>query len=141
MCQVSRKAWPRATPRRRLAPYFTNLIAIGQRGTPLPNFHITATLPRCPYFIFKKQNKSKNRTKYTLYKDGLDASAILCLLGCTHNSVIVGCPVPKIIAWGLFPSRLSFPQSSEPREPGQARSHECDIHWTLRTVRAESGIH
>jgi hypothetical protein len=47
-------------------------------------------------------------------------------------SVLVGCPAPRIFTWGLLPCRLSFPQSSEPREPGQVRN----THWTLQSVRA-----
>lgn len=73
MCQVSNTVWPGTTPRHRLGPsYFTNLIANGERGTPLANFRITTPiLPPGPYFIFKKkkENRSKNRTKYTLYKE------------------------------------------------------------------------
>lgn len=78
MCQVSTKVWPGTSPRHRLGPsYFTNLIVNEERGTPLPNIHS----PSVSLFHLLKKSKSKNRTKYTLYKDwsGLKCSP---LLGC-----------------------------------------------------------
>lgn len=133
MCQVSDTVWPGTTPRHRLgSSYFTNLIANGERGTPLANFRITPVLPLGPYFILKKkrkENKSKNRTKYTLYKDLW--MQVLLPSWDAHVSVLVECPGPRIFPWGFFPSGLSFPQASEPREPGQVRSHGHDTQWTL----------
>lgn len=90
---------------------------------------LTSTLPPCPYFIFKKKAKVKTEQNTLCTKTGLDESAAPCWDA--YVSVLVACPVPKMFPPDLFPSRLSFPQSSEPREPGQARSHGHDTHWTL----------
>lgn len=139
MCQMSSTLWPRITLRHKAGvQLFYKSHCKGRKGDSTPYLPYNTHSPTVSLFHLYKKKKNKNKVKTeqnTLCtKTSLDASAVPSWEA--HVSVLVGYPGPRIVPWGLFPSRLSFPQSSEPREPGQLRN----THWTLQSVRAGSVI-